>query len=368
VGEVLSLQSIIQELKTKHPSVEISFSSLTNSGLRIAKEKLKGADNIFFVPLDFASVVRKYFNTYNPKLFVLAESEFWPNLLRAAKKHGCPVLLINGRVSESSFRRYRRLRLLVKKILKNIDLFLVQTEDDKERLERMGLDSQRVKVAGNLKAEIELPLLTENEISSLKQDLGIQEGKKVIVAGSTCKGEEDLLLEAFSKAKSARNDLLLILAPRQPGRFNEVKRMSENFPFLAQCRTRLPSKDKWEVLILDTLGELAQFYALSDVSFVGGSLVAWGGHNLLEPAFYKRPIFFGPYMKNFSYLAEKFVQSSAARIAHNQEDLTEMFLMKDEKSLSEMGERAKQTLDSLKGATKKTLEAIETMLRRGESG
>ena len=368
VGEVLSLQSIIQELKTKVPSVEINFSSLTNTGLRIAKEKLQGADNIFFVPLDFASVVRKYFNTYNPKLFVLAESEFWPNLLRVAKKHGCPVLLINGRISESSFRRYRRLRLLVKKILKNIDLFLVQTEDDKERLEKMGLDSLRVKVAGNLKAEIELPLLTEDEISSLKQNLGIQEAKKVIVAGSTCKGEEELLLEAFSKAKSARKDLLLVLAPRQPGRFNEVKRMSENFPFLVQSRTRLPSKDEWEVLILDTLGELAQFYALSDVSFVGGSLVSWGGHNLLEPAFYKRPIFFGPHMKNFSYLAEKFVQSSAARIAHNQEDLMEMFLMKDEKSLSEMGERAKQTLDSLKGATKKTLEAIETMMRRGESG
>ena len=368
VGEVLSLQGIIQQLKTKHPSEEINFSSLTNTGLRIAKERLKGVDNIFFVPLDFASVARKYFNTYNPKLFVLAESEFWPNLLRAAKAHGCPVLLINGRISESSFRRYNRLRLLVKKILKNIDLFLVQTEEDRERLEKMGIDSQRVKVAGNLKAEIELPPLTEDEISGLKQNLGIKKAKKVIVAGSTCKGEEELLLEAFSQAKRTRNDLLLILAPRQPGRFNEVKRLSENFPFLVQSRTSLSSEDEWEVLILDTIGELAQFYALSDVSFVGGSLVSWGGHNLLEPAFYRRPIFFGPYMKNFAYLAEKFVQSGAARVAHNPEDLVEMFLMKDEKSLSEMGETAKKTLDSLKGATRKTLEAIEAMMRRGESG
>jgi 3-deoxy-D-manno-octulosonic-acid transferase len=197
--------------------------------------------------------------------------------------------------------------------------------------------------------------------------LSIQEGKKVIVAGSTCKGEEERLLDAFSKAKSARNDLLLILAPRQPGRFNEVKRISENFSFLVQNRTRLSSDDEWEVLILDTMGELAQFYALSDVSFVGGSLVSWGGHNLLEPAFYKRPIFFGPFMKNFAYLAEKFVQSGAARITYNQADLVEMFVMKDEKSMLEMGERAKRTLDSLKGATKKTLEAIDTMLKRGES-
>jgi len=367
VGEVLSLQNLVQELKAKHPSVEIIFSSLTNTGLKIAKEKLKGADNIFFIPLDFASVVRKYFKTFNPKLFVLAESEFWPNLLRAAKKHGCPVLLINGRISESSFRRYRGFRLLAKKILKNIDLFLVQTTEDKERLERLGLDSQRVEVAGNLKAEIELPLLTDSEISSLKKNLSIQEGKKVIVAGSTCKGEEELLLDAFSKARSTRSDLLLILAPRQPGRFSEVERISEKLPFLVRRRTKLSSEDEWEVLILDTIGELTQFYALSDVSFVGGSLVSWGGHNLLEPAFYKKPIFFGPFMKNFAYLAEKFVQSGGARVIHNQEDLVNIFLIEDEKSLSEMGEMAKQTLDSLKGAMKKTLEAIEAMMKRGES-
>jgi len=368
VGEVLSLQSLIQELKAKHPSEDINFSSLTNTGLRIAREKLKEADNIFFIPLDFSFVIKKYFKTYDPKLFILAESEFWPNLLRVAKKHGCPVLLINGRISERSSRRYNRFKLFAKKILNNIDLFLVQTEEDKERLERMGLDSQRIEVAGNLKAEIELPLLTENEISSLKQNLSIQEGKKVIVAGSTCKGEEELLLDAFSKAKCARSDLLLILAPRQPGRFNEVKRISENFPFLIQSRTKLSSGDEWEVLILDTIGELAQFYALSDVSFVGGSLVPWGGHNLLEPAFYRKPIFFGPFMKNFAYLAERFVQSGAARITHNQEELVEMFLMKNEKSLTEMGERAKWTLGSLKGATKKTLEAISAMIRKGEEG
>jgi 3-deoxy-D-manno-octulosonic-acid transferase len=367
VGEVLSLQNLIQELKARHPGEEINFSSLTNTGLRIAKEKLQGADNIFFVPLDFASVVRKYFETFNPKLFVLAESEFWPNLLRVAKKHGCRVLLINGRITERSFRRYSRFRLLAKKVLKNIDFFLVQTEEDKERLERLGTDSQRIEVAGNLKAEIDLPLLNNKEISNLKKKFAIPEGKKVIVAGSTCKGEEELILDAFSKARKARSDLLLILAPRQPGRFNEVERISQDFPFIVRRRTKLSSEDEWEVLILDTIGELAHFYALSDVAFVGGSLVSWGGHNILEPAFYKKPVFFGPFMKNFAYLAEKFVQSEAARIIHSQEDLVETFIMRDEGSLSEMGEKAKQTLDSLKGATQKTLEAIETILKRGES-
>jgi len=364
VGEVLSLQNLVRKLKEKHPTWEISFSSLTKTGLQMAKEKLREADNIFFIPLDFASVVRKFFNIFNPKVFILTESEFWPNLLKVAKKQNRAVLLINGRVSERSFQRYRRFKFLDKKILKNIDLFLVQTEQDKERLEEIGIDSFRVDVAGNLKAEVELPAFTDKEISSLKWNLNIQEEKKVIVAGSTCKGEEEQLLEAFSKAKELNKNLLFILAPRHTQRFKEVERICQKFPFRVRKRTKVSSKDEWEILILDTMGELAHFYALSDIAFVGGSLIPWGGHNILEPAFYEKPVFFGPYMNNFAYLAEKFVQLGAARITHKDEDLVEMFLIKDEKTLSEMGKRAKETLDLLQGATDKTIEAIEAMMAK----
>jgi 3-deoxy-D-manno-octulosonic-acid transferase len=362
VGEVLSLQNLIRKIKEKHPDWAIHFSTLTNTGMRVAKEKLVDADHIFFVPLDFKHVVRKFFKILRPSLFVLAESELWPNLLREAKRKTKGVLLINGRISSRSFKRYSRFKFVAKKILKNIDLFLVQTEKDKESLEGIGVNSGVVEVAKNLKSEINLPLLTEEDLLRLKTDLSIPRTKKVIVAGSTRKGEEKELIEAYSKAKSIEEDLLLILAPRHPKRFDEVERICQDFPLKVTRRTQVSPNKQWDILILDTIGDLAHFYALSDVSFVGGSLVPWGGQNLLEPAFYKKPIFFGPHMENFAYLAEKFVQSGAARIINENKDLVEMFLIRDEKSLEKMGSNAKEALNSLQGATEITIKAIEAMM------
>jgi 3-deoxy-D-manno-octulosonic-acid transferase len=362
VGEVLSLQNLIKRIKEKHPAWTIHFSTLTNTGMRVAKEKLVGADHIFFVPLDFKHVVRKFFKTLRPSLFVLAESELWPNLLREAKRRAKGVLLINGRISSRSFKRYFRFKFIAKRILKNIDLFLVQTEKDKENLERIGVNSGVVEVARNLKSEINLPPLTEEDVLRLKTDLSIPRTKRVIVAGSTRKGEEKELIEAYSQAKSIEENLLLILAPRHPKRFDEVERICQDFPLKVTRRTQVSPNKQWDILILDTIGDLAHFYALSDVSFVGGSLVPWGGQNLLEPAFYKKPIFFGPHMENFAFLAEKFVQSGAARIINENKELVEMFLISDEESLEKMGSSAKETLNSLQGATEITIKAIEAMM------
>jgi 3-deoxy-D-manno-octulosonic-acid transferase len=335
VGEVLSLQNLIKRIKEKHPAWTIHFSTLTNTGMRVAKEKLVDADHIFFVPLDFKHVVRKFFKTLRPSVFILAESELWPNLLREAKRKTKGVLLINGRISSRSFKRYSRFKFIAKKILKNIDLFLVQTEKDKESLERIGVNSGVVEVAKNLKSEINLPPLTEGDLLRLKTDLSIPRTKRVIVAGSTRKGEERELIEAYSQAKSMEENLLLILAPRHPKRFDEVERICHDFPFKVMRRTQVSPN---------------------------GSLVPWGGQNLLEPAFYKKPIFFGPHMENFAFLAEKFVQSGAARIINENKDLVEMFLTRDEESLEKMGSSAKETLNSLQGATEITIKAIEAMM------
>jgi 3-deoxy-D-manno-octulosonic-acid transferase len=364
VGEVLSLQKLVKTIKQRHPEWAVYFSTLTNTGMRVAQEKLKGVDEIFFVPLDFASVVRKFFEVLKPSLFVLAESEFWPNLLKEAKGETGKVLLINGRISRHSFKRYFKFKTFARKILSPIDTFLVQSEEDKERLSEIGIDSGRITVAKNLKSEVDLPPLRADEIMELKKSLGISPAKKVVVAGSTRKGEERILLDAYAKAKNKRGDLLFILAPRHPQRCDEVERLCHNFPFRFVRRTRIVPEKEWDVLILDTLGELAQFYAISDVSFIGGSLVPWGGQNLLEPAFYQKPVFFGPHMENFAFLAEKFIQSAAAKVVHKEKDLVEMFLIRDERLLQEMGKRAKQTLNSLQGATEETLKAIESLMRK----
>jgi 3-deoxy-D-manno-octulosonic-acid transferase len=359
VGEVLSLRGLLAELKESHPDWRIYFSSLTNSGYRVAKEKLSGADSVFLVPLDFAWIVRRFFSVIRPDILVLAESEFWPNLLRVGKARSRAVILINGRISLRSFRNHRRWRLLSRKFLANIDIFLVQTPGDKERLAAIGVPADRIKTAGNLKAEVNLPLFDPAELEAKKKKLGLSGDKKVIVAGSTHRGEEDLLLGGLRESKRVRNDVLLIIAPRHPERSDEIEKIAGGLGFRVARRTSLDATAPWDVLILDTIGELASFYALADLTFVGGSLIPHGGQNLLEPAFYAKPIFFGPHMDNFAPLAAEFVRSRAAAIVSSPAEIAEAFRMTDEVALREMGQRARKLLESLRGATEKTIIEIE---------
>ncbi len=362
VGEVLSLQNLVLEIKKKYPELVINFSCITDAGFQMAKKKLKGVDDFFFVPLDFRVIVRKFFRLLKPDIFILAESEFWPHLLREANRATKGVLLVNGRISSRSFKRYRRLRLLTRHILSHISLFLVQTSRDREMLEKIGVDSRIIQVAGNLKAEIKLPELGQPELKELRESINIPEGTKVIVAGSIRKGEEEPLLEAFALARETNRELLLIIAPRHPERAAEVENICQKFPFEVQKRSDILRGKRWNVLILDTLGELAKFYALSDVAFVGGSLVPWGGHNLLEPAYYGKPVFFGPHMDNFAHLADIFVAAGAAQIVKSRADLVNMFSLLDERGYKEMGQKARSTLHSLQGATEKTLQAIDSLM------
>lgn len=362
LGEVLSLQNLIKRIKERHPDWIIHFSALTNTGIRMAREKLQEVDHIFFAPLDFSVIVRKFIRSLKPDVFILAESEFWPNLLRQANKRTRGVLLINGRISERSWKRYMMVRFLARKILKNIRHFLVQTEKDKEHLLKIGLDPSQIEAAGNLKSEVMPPFFSEEEVLDLKESLGIGERKKVIVAGSTRKGEEEMLLYAYAQAKKTEKNVLLIIAPRHPKRADEIVSICQDLGFQVERKSSSSWKKEWDVFILDTIGELPTFYAISDIAFVGGSLVPWGGHNLLEPAFYSKPVFFGLHMENFSYLAQKFLGTGGARVVSGEGDLLNMFLLQNQEALKEMGLKAKETLTSLQGATEKTIKVIESLM------
>ena len=365
VGEVLSLRRLVSELRAKHPSWPIYFSTLTNSGYNVAKQALSGVAEIFLVPLDFGRVVRRFFSVLRPQLFVLAESEFWPHLLRQARRSCRSVILVNGRMSRRSYRKYRRWRSLVRPVLGNIDYFLVQTELDRERLEGIGIPAQRIEVAGNLKAEVCLPEVSVEERHNLRTAFGLSPEKKVIIAGSTHRGEETLILKAFAGAREIRPDLAVVIAPRHPERSPEVEKAAVELGLRVMRRTQVESDKPWDVLILDTIGELTKFYALADLAFVGGSLIPHGGQNLLEPAFYGKPLCFGKHMENFAALADDFVSSGAARIVLGPEELEDVFLMKDERALEEMGRRAKDLLRSLQGATARTLQVIESRIAKG---
>jgi 3-deoxy-D-manno-octulosonic-acid transferase len=367
VGEVLSLQSLVREIRKRHPSWEIGFSCLTNAGYRMASSRIEEADSLFFVPFDLRRPVRRFLRRLHPDLLVLAESELWPRLIREAGMSGCPVLAINGRISARSFRRYVRLRRLARPLLGGITLFLVQTETDRSRLETIGVPPDRISVAGNLKCETRLPEFGEGELSEMKRQLGISPGTRMVVAGSIHRGEEGPLLEAFAAARRVRGDVRLILAPRHPEKFADFEKESAGRSFIIRRRTTPSAGGPWDILILDTIGELARFYALADAAFIGGSLIPWGGQNLLEPAFYGKPIFFGPHMENFADLAEWFVQGGGAAVVRTPDELAAMFRFEDESRLARLGASAKTILDSLQGATAKTLDAIDSLMAHARS-
>jgi 3-deoxy-D-manno-octulosonic-acid transferase len=362
VGEVLSLQSLVRELRVRHPDWDIGFSSLTNAGFRMAKARIKDANRLFFVPFDLGWSVRRTFRRLRPDLLVLAESEFWPRMLKEARRRGCSALSINGRVSPRTFRRFLRYRWFARPLLDKVDRFLVQTDTDGARLKAVGVPPDRIQVAGNLKCEIRLPELSPGEIPALRAELGVRPGCRLLVAGSIHPGEEGPLLAAFAEARKDRTDLLLVLAPRHPEKFADLEKEIAGAPFAVRRRTRLAAGETWDILVLDTIGELARFYALADAAFIGGSLIPWGGQNLLEPAFYGKPVFFGPHMTNFADLAERFVAGGGAVVVEKPGELAAMFRFDDPERLAEQGRKAKAILTSLQGATETTLAAIESLM------
>lgn len=365
VGEVLSLQRLVEVIKERRPGWRIYLSTLTATGMQMAREKLPAVDRLFYVPLDFRWSVCRFFRILKPDLFVLAESEFWPNLLRCAGRHCSGVFLINGRISPKSARRYRRVKPLIKKVLKPVDLFLVQTQRDGDRLAGMGIEGSRILASGNLKADVRPPRVSEEKVRGLGEELNLKGGERLLVAGSTHRGEEVLLLDAFAEALGRDSRLRLILAPRHVDRAGEVEKICRDLGLSFRRRTEPPGGGAWDVLILDTIGELAGIYAIADLAFLGGSLVPWGGQNFLEPASYGKPVFFGPHMQNFRDLADLFLEEKAAKTVTGKADLVAMFLAEDRSELAEMGEGGRRLLSSLRGATEKAVKIFEESMERG---
>lgn len=362
----MSLRHLFLEIARQHPDWEVYCSTLTPTGLAVARETL-AATSIFYAPVDIPPVVNKFFRALRPDLFVLVESEFWPNLLRAARKRARAVLLINGRISSRSFRKYHRIRRLAGRVLNQLDKFLVQTEADRQRLIHLGVVEEKIGVVGNLKSDVRLPAFTPEQELALKRRIGLPAENRVIVAGSTHPGEEELLLKSFGDAREKKKNLSLVLAPRHIDRAAELERLVQGSGLKAGRRSEASAEKPWDVLILDTMGELSSFYALADIAFIGGSLVPRGGQNLLEPAFYGKPILFGPHMDNFAFLADEFLRHGAARRVSRREELVAAFLGEDEASLLEMGKRARTVLLSLQGATGKTLREIESFMSKGST-
>jgi 3-deoxy-D-manno-octulosonic-acid transferase len=367
VGEVLAVSQLIAELQGKYPDRQIFISTTTATGQRLARQRF-GENRVFFMPLDFGVAVRRYLNALKPQLSVIAETEFWPNLLHLAGKRQTSLAIVNARISDRSFPRYRRFRWFFGRVLSEVDLFLAQTTEDAQRLREIGAATGRMQVSGNLKFDIR-PNSQPALVNGLRAAMG--NDSPVIVCGSTAEGEEEPLLEAFKKVQQQFPAAILVLAPRHPERFEKVAAMiaSEGFSLQRRSAWSQPLKISRGVFLLDSVGELAAIYQLADIAFVGGSLVPTGGHNILEPAQYGAAIVVGPHTFNFREIVNIFEQGDAIKIVTTQTIASQFLeLLGEPEERARLGRLAKELFAKHAGATRRTLSALDPLLTQQERG
>ena len=364
VGEVLATTQLVAELKKAAPNRQILVSTTTATGLQLAKQRF-GSEQVFFLPLDFPFAVRAYMRALRPRLLVLAETEFWPNLLHLAKRSGASVAVVNARISDRSFPRYRRFRSFFSRVLESVDLFLAQTPEDLNRLKAIGAAEARVAVSGNLKFDIRLS--SGSAVTDLLRK-AIGEDSMVLVCGSTTEGEEQLLLPTFRAVLQAFPSAVIIVAPRHPERFAQVAELFESAGLNVQRRSLWATTEsrgplRGSIFLLDSVGELAAVYELAHVAFVGGSLAPVGGHNILEPAQHGVPVLTGPHTFNFREIVRTFLEGGALRVVDAQQlPRVLLELLKNPEERERLGRRARELFIENTGATQRTVDALKRLL------
>ncbi len=363
VGEVLAISRVVDELKARLAGWRVVVSTTTDTGQKLARQRF-GEENVFYFPLDLPFAVRAYVEALRPRLLVLAESEFWPNLLHWARTSGAAVAVVNARVSDRSLPGYLRFRKLLRRVMRDVDLFLAQSDEDARRLIQVGAPAERVQVSGNLKFEVKPPAKSPIA-AALAAAIQGQEIGSVLVAGSTFEGEEEMLLMAFRQVLRQYPNALLVLAPRHPERFDAVASLLQATG-LRYCR-----RSQWNgsvplagtVFLLDSIGELAALYEFGDLAFIGGSLVRRGGHNVLEAAQFGTAILVGPHTENFREIVDVFRKANALRVV-TPETLapTVLQLLENEEERVALGARAREVVCAQQGATRKTVEALLQLL------
>jgi len=375
VGEVLTARALAADIKAQYPRLRLFLSTTTIAGQQVARRSVPQADAIFYFPFDFARIVRRTLGLVKPRVFIMMETEIWPNLLRLCRARGVKTVVINGRISSRSYPRYRLIRPFFRHVLADVDRFCMQSEESARRLIDLGADPSRVTVTGSLKfdsLEIPSPISHGKPRERVLRYFRLSPNRVVVVAGSTVRGEEVAVLRAFQRIKTLLPGALAILAPRQPERFGEVERLARDAGFVTMRRSDLPidAEPRAEVVVLDTLGELAQLYQLATAVFVGGSLVDYGGHNILEPAIFGKPIVFGPHMQNFQEIADAFVANGAAVQVQSEHQLDEALLgfVTDPVRRARLGAAARALVEANRGAKDKTLAVITDLLPRPGDG
>ena len=370
VGETLAVEPLVRAAVEALPGWRVVLSTTTATGQRVARERFPDLE-VFTFPLDLPFAVSRALDRVRPAAVCLVETEIWPNFLAACRRRGVRVALVNGRLSDNSFRGYRRAGRLLAPVLAGVDLFLMQSEADAERIRALGAEPARVVVAGNLKYDVDREALEarlSERRAGVERDLGLPDPRPLVVAGSTAPGEEAMIAEALAELRTRPGlaGTRVLVAPRHPERFDDAARAFEAHGFAVARRSRPAGAAEADVLLLDTIGELAAVYAHADVVFVGGSLVPRGGHNILEPALYERAVVVGPHTENFRQIVGDFRAAGAVEqlaAGAGARELADALgrLLADAAEARRMGERASGVLDANRGATARSLDHVRTL-------
>lgn len=366
VGESNAIVPLVSQLRARAGERKIFISTTTLTGQRNARGKITEADGFFYYPFDWRRNVRRSLAHIQPAMVCLAETELWPNFIHEAHRQGVRLAVVNGRISERSFRWYARARGFLRQFLSEIDLYLMQTDEDADRIRRLGAPADRVVVSGNLKYDIEPDRRLVEGLELIRKYFLAGAPAPVWIAGSTAEGEEELVLRAFERLRTDCPTARLILAPRHPERFSSVAALltGRHWDFVRRSQLGPVDGSSSKVLLLDTMGELSALYAFAQVAFVGGSLVKKGGHNILEPAAAGVPVVMGPFMSNFAKMVRDFLEHNAAIQVRGAEELGSVVkrLLKNPRQSREMGERGRMLLNQSAGATARTVEKILELL------
>jgi 3-deoxy-D-manno-octulosonic-acid transferase len=368
VGEVALCRSLIPALKEKFPDRDIVISTITKAGNDLAKRIFMRDAIVIYFPLDFRFIVRKTINIVKPALYIMIETEIWPNLLRELSAAGVPAALINGRISDRSIGKYRIVKPFLKKTLGHINIFCMQDKVDAERILELGAPAEKVKITGNMKFDISMPTDIKNA-DAIRSSIGLKAGEDLLVAGSTHEGEEEMLLEVFSRISPDFPKLRLLIAPRHINRSAEIEKLIKGKGFacfkFSTPSSQLSTPNYAPVILLDTIGHLNEMYSIATIVFIGGSLVKYGGHNPIEPAYFGKAILFGPHMFNFKYIMGVFLKNKAAIQVPDKEGLEKECrrVLKDAGARDALGKNAKNAIAENSGASDKNILEITGILK-----